>query len=106
MNYVIKYATKAEGKSKSFVEILQNVVSRMSEDGRLQTVVSKIYYALISERDWSAAEICRLLLNLDLAHSSRGYVIIDCHPKNKHTLLLVSDNDSLIINIFILNKYK
>ena len=78
----------------------------MSEGGYLQTVVSKIYYALISERDWSAAEIYRLLLNLNLAHSSRDYVIVDCRPENEYALLLVSDNNSLMTDISILNKYK
>ena len=79
---------------------------RMSEDRRLQTVVSRIYNTLISERDWSAIEVCHLLLNLDLAYLTRSYVVVNCRSEHEYALLLISENKNLTADKTMLNKYK
>ena len=78
----------------------------MSETERLRSVITKIYNTLITERDQSAAEVCYLLLKLNLTYCFRILVEVNCHSDNKKSILLISEDDSLFTNITVLQKYK
>src|SRR5579871_3031496 len=107
INYIAKYASKAEETSKSYKDIMTSVLGRTSPDGRLHTVVASYLCAFISERDWSAAEVSQLLLNMPLSHSSRSVIGVDCRPESQHNSRFIANEDNeLQQGISILEKYK
>jgi ATP-dependent DNA helicase PIF1 len=71
LNYVAKYCSKAETKSKSYQELASELLPRISNRDPLVSFASKLMNKLISERDWSVQEICHLLMHLPLQEGTR-----------------------------------
>ena len=73
INYVAKYATKSEPRSKSLKTVYSTIMKSLKDDDKSLKVI------LINsdgERDYSAQEICHLLLQLPMYHASRDFVIL------------------------------
>jgi len=70
--YVGKYATKVETKSASFADMTRQILPHVTSERPLLSFVSKMLNKLIGERDYSAQEVCHLLLNLPLQEGSRA----------------------------------
>src|SRR4029078_1866596 len=51
---------------------------------------------LATERDWSAMEVCHLLLNLPLQQSTRQLRLMDCRPLEQQNLAAVLDEEGHI----------
>lgn len=65
VEYIAKYASKAETQSRSYHEIFNNVVSTVAPGTArhpLLTTATKMLNSPVVERDWSAQEISHILL--------------------------------------------
>ena len=80
-NYAGKYCTKAEEKSATYAEISRMVLPHVSDRNPVLSFVSKVINKLIGERDYSAQEICHVLLGLPIQEDSRVVITVDCRPK-------------------------
>lgn len=78
VNYIAKYAIKEETKSTSYNDMLKQCLPHVNSTKPLLSLVSKLMNKLVSERDWSAQEICHLLLNFPLINQSRTVLTVDC----------------------------
>lgn len=80
INYIAKYASKAETKSESYRDIARAILPKVNSNKPLVSFVAKFMNKLASERDWSAQEVCHLLLRLPLQQCTRTLVTVDCRP--------------------------
>jgi len=48
----------------------------------LMSWAQKTLNRLVGERDWSAQEVCHLLLNLPLSNGTRVVQFVDCRPES------------------------
>ena len=76
INYVAKYATKSEPRSKSLKTVYSTIMKSLKDDDKSLKVVQKILINSVGERDYSAQETCHLLLQLPMYHASRDFVIL------------------------------
>lgn len=74
VEYVGKYASKAEKSSKPMETLVREVVAGIREPANstnpMLTIVHKCLNALIVDRDWSAQEVCHSLLGLKMHKTS------------------------------------
>ena len=89
ISYISKYVSKAETQSKSYQDILQNIVGRTNDNPRVAVVYQKMLLSLVGEHDisgeWlinlssptanitSAQEVCHTLFGCQMWVSSRQY---------------------------------
>jgi ATP-dependent DNA helicase PIF1 len=89
ISYISKYVSKAEGQSKTYQDILQNVVGQLNDNARVAVVYQKMLLSLVGERDVSggclinlpsitsdsplAQEVCHTLFGCPMWVSSRQY---------------------------------
>jgi hypothetical protein len=66
LNYIAKCCTKEEKKTVTYADLVKEVLPRLNCAKPLLSLVSKTMNKLIGERDWSAQEVCHLLLNIPL----------------------------------------
>ena len=76
INYVAKYATKSEPRSKSLKTVHSTIMKSLKDDDKSLKVVQKILINSVGERDYSAQETCHLFLQLPMHHASRDFVIL------------------------------
>ena len=76
IQYVAKYATKSEPRSKTLKRVFSNIMSTLKDDGTSLQVVQKLLINSVGERDYSAQETCHLLLQLPMYKASRDFVIL------------------------------
>src|SRR4051812_32902524 len=81
LQYISKYASKAEPQSAAFSEILNQVLSNSKPDDPILTPVQKLLLHSVAERDISAQETCHLLLGIPLYHSSRSFVSLNLNKE-------------------------
>ncbi len=62
LNYIAKYCSKGEAKSKSYQELAREFLPRIANRNPIVSFTSKLMNKLISERDWSAQEVYHLLM--------------------------------------------
>jgi hypothetical protein len=83
IEYVVKYAAKYKKKSTSYIQMATNILPYMNENQPFQSLITKLMNKLISERDYSAQEVCYILLNLPLYYSSRDIITINLRPDSE-----------------------
>ena len=76
VNYISKYAAKAEPRSAQLDEAIVSLAHDAPADGRIQTILSKALNRFIIERDFSAQEVCHQVLGLPMVECSRCFDII------------------------------
>ena len=76
IQYLSKYAAKAEPRSQSLKEIYSSIVRGLQEGDKSLKAVQKLLINSVGERDYSAQETCHLLLQLPLYMASREFVIL------------------------------
>ena len=74
--YVAKYATKSETRSKSLKDIYSTIVRGLKDDDKPLKAIQKLLMKSLSARDYSSQETCHLLLQLPMYMSTREYVIL------------------------------
>ena len=73
IDYVAKYATKSEPRSKALREVYSNIVKK-GDDCNITKVAQKIMISSVAERDYSAQETGHLLLQLPMYTASWDFV--------------------------------
>ncbi|KAJ7769637.1 hypothetical protein DFH07DRAFT_714431, partial [Mycena maculata] len=73
LNYITKYATKAEQQAPGFPELLDSVVKQMGEGGTAQSACQKFLNKMLGERTYSAQETAHLLLGIPLVRTSVSF---------------------------------
>src|SRR3954468_15425128 len=81
LQYISKYASKAEPQSATFSEILNQILRDSKPNDPMLTPVQKLLLHSVAERDISAQETCHLLLGIPLYHSSRSFVFLNLNKK-------------------------
>jgi len=95
VNYIGKYCSKEEKKSTSYKELLQTVQPYANELHAFSSIVAKFMNKLIAERDWSAQEVCHLLLDIPLCEGSRQIVTLDCRQHSDRSAAYELDDGQL-----------
>ncbi|PKY36130.1 hypothetical protein RhiirB3_458091 [Rhizophagus irregularis] len=86
LQYVSKYASKAESQSLAFSEILYQALRNDNPDDPGIKALQRLLIHTVGERDYSAQEICHLLLQLPLYHCSRNFVCLNLNKKTNRWL--------------------
>jgi len=81
VEYVSKYVGKAEAKSTSYKDMLRQTLPRVNSRAHLLSLTSKLLNKLVGERDWSAQEVCHILLGHSLQEGTRQVITLDCRPE-------------------------
>lgn len=76
IEYIAKYATKCEPRSATMKEVYTKIAQTLKDDSTALQLVQKLLINSVGERDISAQEICHLLLQLPLVHSTRDYIVL------------------------------
>jgi hypothetical protein len=85
INYAAKYCSKSEAQTSTYAQIAKSILPHISDHNPTVSFVSKLMNKLIGERDYSAQEICHILLGLPLYEDSRVVQSVDCRPRDKQT---------------------
>lgn len=109
IQYVAKYASKAEKQSRSHAEIFNSVVGTVTPgEARhpLLTTATKMLNSLVVERDWSAQEISHILLGYPLVSSSRGFETLDLRTREQGTMAITIEEGAVRqAGLSMLDKY-
>jgi hypothetical protein len=81
LQYISKYASKAEPRSAAFSDILNQILSESQQEDPILTSAQKLLLHSVAERDISAQETCHILLGLPLYHSSRQFVFLNLNKE-------------------------
>ena len=73
VNYISKYAAKAESMSSELDKIMFEYAREEPNDGGIQSIVTKRLTRLLIERDFSAQEACHQLLHIPMVECSRTF---------------------------------
>jgi hypothetical protein len=103
-NYMGKYCTKAETKTDAYKNLGLEVVPKVSASRPLTSFAAKIMNRLIGERDWSAQEVCHILLRIPLYECSRVVQNVDCRTPDQHVRSLFV-GDELQESMTVYEKY-
>ncbi|GBB88856.1 hypothetical protein RclHR1_15480005 [Rhizophagus clarus] len=77
LQYISKYASKAEPRSASFSEIFDQILNNSNPENPSLAPIQKLLFNSVSEQDILAQETCHLLLDISLYHSSRSFVSLN-----------------------------
>ncbi|CAG9980512.1 unnamed protein product, partial [Clonostachys byssicola] len=71
----------AEQKMETYKNVAKTMLPKVNSSSPVTSLVAQCMNKLAAERDWSAMEVCHLLLNLPLQEATRRLVSVDCrHP--------------------------
>ena len=76
IEYITKYASKSEPRSKPLAEVYSTIVKSLTTDSSAIKAVQKLLINSVGERDYSAQETCHLLLQLPLVKASCDFTVL------------------------------
>jgi hypothetical protein len=82
LQYISKYASKGEPRSKAFSEIFNQILNNSNPDDPSLTSIQKLLLSSVAERDISAQETSHLLLGIPLHRSSRTFVSLNVNKES------------------------
>ncbi len=82
IHYLAKYTSKEEKKSEKLADVGKSILNNLPDNAPMLTWMTRLYNKMISERDWSAQEVCHLLLDRHLRDSSRQVADLDTRPND------------------------
>ena len=94
INYIAKYASKAEKQAPAFSELLVSIANSMEEDGTAQSACHKMLNKMLGERTYSAQETAHLLLGIPLVRRSVTFQSLYIGAEGGFRELGVNDNAS------------
>jgi hypothetical protein len=109
IEYAAKYVSKPEKQSTSFQQLQREIINNIPIDApnALQKLVASTLNKLVAERDWSAQEVCHVLLNLPMTISTRTVVTLDCRPeRNQQEMVTLDASDKPKVSKSKYEKYK
>lgn len=75
--YIAKYATKCEPRSKSLIDIFTAIVRSLKDDNTSTIrAVQKLLINTVGDRDYSAQEVCHILLQIPMFRASRDFFVL------------------------------
>jgi hypothetical protein len=98
LQYVAKYASKAEPRSSAFSDILDRILSESQPEDTLLAPVQKLLLHSVAERDISAQETCHILLGLPLYHSSRQFVFLNLNKEAPRWICGTGESEESNVN--------
>lgn len=98
LQYISKYASKAEPQSMAYSEILSHILNKSNPNDPFHTSVQKLLLRSVAERDFSAQETCHLLVGIPLYHSSRSFVSLNLNKEAPRWLRGTGNNESNVLN--------
>ncbi|KAK3922581.1 LOW QUALITY PROTEIN: putative ribonuclease [Frankliniella fusca] len=99
VNYLEKYVSKSEPKSKSLVEILNEIANTNCKS--VKSVIQKVFIKSCTQRDYSAQEVGHFIMSEKYVSSSRAFVNVFL-PKNDEWVMIEDDNKK---GLSIVEKY-
>ncbi len=81
LQYISKYASKAETRSAAFSKIFNEILSNSEAEDSSLSSIQKLILSSVAERDISAQETCHLILGIPLYHSSRSFVSLNLNKE-------------------------
>ncbi len=93
LQYISKYASKAEPRSLAFSEVLDKTLRNDKPNDPGIKAFQKLLIHTVGERDFSAQETCYLLLQLPLYHSSQNFVSLNLNKEANWQLRNSDEND-------------
>ena len=75
IEYCTKYLTKSEPRSQALKDIFTNIGCSIKDGNRSLTAVQKLLINSVGERDYSAQEMCHLLLQIPMFKDSRDFFV-------------------------------
>ena len=106
LTYIGKYVSKPEKASVSYTELQAQVLSRTNDRAPLLSFVSKLFNKLIGERDWSAQEVCHVLLDLPSQDATRQVTTLDCRPEEVQNDAITVEGESVTTRRSALQRYQ
>ncbi|KAJ8690446.1 hypothetical protein PTI98_011873 [Pleurotus ostreatus] len=76
INYIAKYATKAEQQAPDFPELLSEIVNTLDPETTAQSACQKMLNKMLGEWLYSAQETTHLLLSIPLVRSSSAFQLV------------------------------
>ena len=71
--YIAKYVSKAEKPSANFAQVMRGICQNVEADTTGRVIFQKMLGKILTERDWSAQEVCHNLLQCDMTSASREF---------------------------------
>jgi len=81
LQYIFKYASKAESRSIAFSEIFNQILNNNNSDDSLLISIQKLLFNNIIERDISAQKTYYFLFSIPLYHSNQSFVLLNINEK-------------------------
>lgn len=79
LQYVAKYVAKCEIPSASFINIMKSICDGLAEDSSAKSAIIKLLTALVAERDYSAQEVCHIIMGWDMYFTTRNVIVINLY---------------------------
>jgi hypothetical protein len=105
--YLAKYVSKEEKNSMKLADVSRELLGSIKLDSysALRSFATKLMNRSLMERDWSAQEICHIMMDLKLRDSSRSTKSLDLRPVAEQKHRTVFKNDQLVVLDTALEKY-
>jgi ATP-dependent DNA helicase PIF1 len=92
VQYMGVYVGKGEVQSASFKDVARGVLPFVKDTNSMTSFATKLMNSLVGERDYSAQEVCHLLMGSPLTHCSRTFVSVDCRPEQAQVVTFAFQN--------------
>ncbi|KAK3922012.1 Dual-specificity RNA methyltransferase [Frankliniella fusca] len=77
LRYIAKYTAKGENRSVPCAELVRTVLAETGAEDTARSVIQKLLIKTVSERDYSAQEVCHILSGQPLHVSSRKFIVLN-----------------------------
>ena len=81
IRYIIKYITKSEPSSQSYMDFIENMSSDEKKNDAAKSVLMKLIISSINERDYSAQEVAHILMSWPLYANFREFKYLCLYEK-------------------------
>jgi hypothetical protein len=78
VQYIGVYVSKGEVQSAPFKNIARGILPFIKKAHSIKSFATKLINSLVGKQDYSAQEVCYLLIGAPLIHCSRIFVNVDC----------------------------
>ncbi|XP_059073258.1 uncharacterized protein LOC131874057 [Cryptomeria japonica] len=95
LQYISKYASKSEKRSKSYTEILEIIVNASESEDTILSTYQKFMMRIIENCDISAQETCHMLQKLSLISCSRQFLSLNVTKKALHCITKIDNETDL-----------
>ena len=73
IRYIIKYTTKSEKTSSSYMDFIYKMNSDKTKNNEAKSMITKLIISSINKRDYSAQEVAHIMMSWPLYVTSREF---------------------------------